>query len=60
MGESWHNQHHADPTAARHGVLRGQLDSSARVIWTLEKLHLAHDVRWPSASRIAGKLAPAS
>jgi stearoyl-CoA desaturase (Delta-9 desaturase) len=59
MGESWHNLHHADPTAARHGVLRGQLDSSARVIWTLEKLHLAYDVRWPSPERIAGKLAPA-
>ena len=26
FGESWHNMHHADPTAARHGVLRGQLD----------------------------------
>ena len=36
MGESWHNLHHADPTAARHGVLRGQLDSSARVIWAFE------------------------
>jgi hypothetical protein len=24
-GESWHNLHHADPTCARHGVLRGQL-----------------------------------
>jgi stearoyl-CoA desaturase (delta-9 desaturase) len=59
MGESWHNLHHADPTAARHGVLRGQLDSSARVIWTFEKLHLAYDVRWPSADRIASKLAPA-
>ena len=23
MGESWHNSHHADPTNARHGVLRG-------------------------------------
>jgi stearoyl-CoA desaturase (Delta-9 desaturase) len=59
MGESWHNLHHADPTAARHGVLRGQLDSSARIIWTLEKLHLAYDVRWPSPERIASKLAPA-
>jgi stearoyl-CoA desaturase (delta-9 desaturase) len=58
MGESWHNLHHADPTAARHGVLRGQLDSSARVIWTFEKLHLADDVRWPSPERITSKLVP--
>jgi stearoyl-CoA desaturase (Delta-9 desaturase) len=59
MGESWHNLHHADPTAARHGVLRGQLDSSARIIWTFEKLHLATDVRWPTAERIAAKLTTA-
>ena len=26
FGESWHNLHHADPTCARHGVLRGQID----------------------------------
>jgi stearoyl-CoA desaturase (Delta-9 desaturase) len=60
MGESWHNLHHADPTAARHGVLRGQLDSSARIIWTFERLHLAYDVRWPSPARITSKLAPAA
>ena len=36
-GESWHNTHHADPTCARHGAMRGQVDSSARVIWALEK-----------------------
>ena len=58
MGESWHNLHHADPTAARHGVLRGQLDSSGRIIWAFEKIHLAYDVRWPSPERVAGKLAP--
>jgi stearoyl-CoA desaturase (delta-9 desaturase) len=57
MGESWHNLHHADPTAARHGVLRGQLDSSGRTIWVFERLHLAYDVRWPTPERIAGKLA---
>ncbi|HEX3900228.1 MAG TPA: acyl-CoA desaturase [Mycobacteriales bacterium] len=57
MGESWHNLHHADPTAARHGVLRGQLDSTGRIIWTMEKLGLAYDVRWPSPERIQAKLA---
>ena len=49
FGESWHNLHHADPTCARHGVLKGQLDPSARVIWVLEKLGWAYDVRWPDA-----------
>jgi stearoyl-CoA desaturase (delta-9 desaturase) len=48
MGESWHNLHHADPTCARHGVQRGQLDMSARLIWALEKLGWAHHVRWPT------------
>jgi stearoyl-CoA desaturase (delta-9 desaturase) len=53
FGESWHNTHHADPTAARHGVLRGQLDSSARLIWIFEKLGWASDVRWPRPERLA-------
>ena len=35
-GESWHNLHHSDPTAARHGVLRGQVDTSARLIEPFE------------------------
>ena len=56
MGESWHNLHHADPTCARHGVLKGQLDSSARTIWALEKLGWVDDVRWPVKVRIDGKL----
>lgn len=51
-GESWHNLHHADPTCARHGVDKGQLDSSARMIWMFEKLGWAHDVRWPKAERL--------
>ena len=40
MGESWHNLHHADPTCARHGVLRGQIDISARVIWIVREARL--------------------
>jgi len=53
FGESWHNSHHADPTCARHGVLRGQLDISARTIWLLEKLGWAWKVRWPNEKRLA-------
>jgi len=55
FGESWHNLHHADPTCARHGVLKGQLDPSARVIWALEKLGWAYDVRWPDEDRLTAK-----
>jgi stearoyl-CoA desaturase (Delta-9 desaturase) len=53
FGESWHNMHHADPTAARHGVLRGQLDTSARIIWIFERLGWVYDVRWPRPERLA-------
>jgi stearoyl-CoA desaturase (Delta-9 desaturase) len=52
MGESWHNLHHADPTCARHGVEKGQIDSSARIIWLFEKLGWAKDIRWPKAKRL--------
>jgi stearoyl-CoA desaturase (Delta-9 desaturase) len=57
-GESWHNLHHVDPTCARHGVLRGQIDISARVIWVFEKLGWAHGVKWPDPVRLAAKRRP--
>ena len=53
MGESWHNLHHADPTCARHGVLPGQIDISARLIRVFERLGWAYDVRWPTTRRLA-------
>jgi stearoyl-CoA desaturase (Delta-9 desaturase) len=56
FGESWHNLHHVDPTSARHGVLRGQVDLSAELIRGLERVGLAHDVRWPRPQRIAARL----
>ena len=48
MGESWHNAHHASPRTARHGVDRGQLDSTARLIQALERCRLVSQVRWPT------------
>jgi stearoyl-CoA desaturase (delta-9 desaturase) len=44
FGESWHNNHHAFPTSARHGLGRWQVDVSAMVIRALEKFGLAWDV----------------
>src|SRR5215469_2283914 len=55
FGESWHNLHHADPTCARHGALRGQIDTAARVIWAAEKLGWVQDVRWPDEARLSSK-----
>jgi stearoyl-CoA desaturase (Delta-9 desaturase) len=51
-GESWHNLHHADPTCARHGVKRGQIDISAVTIRLFEKLGWATAVRWPTTKRL--------
>ena len=56
FGESWHNLHHCDPTCARHGALKGQIDISARVIRWAELLGWAWDVRWPDERRLSAKL----
>jgi stearoyl-CoA desaturase (delta-9 desaturase) len=56
LGESWHSLHHAEPTAARHGVLKGQVDPSALIIRGLEIVHLATDVKWPKPERVVAKL----
>jgi stearoyl-CoA desaturase (delta-9 desaturase) len=44
FGEAWHNNHHAFPTSARHGLDRFQCDPSALVIQGLEACGLAWDV----------------
>ena len=56
MGESWHSLHHAEPTSARHGVFKGQVDISASIIRGMEKTGLATDVRWPKRERLMRKL----
>ena len=44
FGESWHNNHHAFPTSADHGLRRWQLDPAGLVIRGLEACGLAWDV----------------
>jgi stearoyl-CoA desaturase (Delta-9 desaturase) len=44
FGESWHNNHHAFPTSARHGLGRWEIDPSALVIRALARMGLAWDV----------------
>lgn len=44
LGEAWHNNHHAFPTSAAHGMRRWEVDPSAIVIRALEKTGLAWDV----------------
>jgi stearoyl-CoA desaturase (Delta-9 desaturase) len=44
FGEGWHNNHHAFPRSAFHGLHWWQFDLSGYVIWTLERLGLAREV----------------
>jgi stearoyl-CoA desaturase (Delta-9 desaturase) len=57
FGESWHNNHHAFPTSAAHGLRRWEVDPSAAVIRLLELLGLAWDVVRVAPERQAAKLA---
>jgi stearoyl-CoA desaturase (delta-9 desaturase) len=57
FGEAYHNNHHAFPTSARHGLSRWSWDPSAWVIWGLEKTGLAWDVVRISPERQSAKLA---
>jgi sn-1 stearoyl-lipid 9-desaturase len=47
MGESWHNNHHAFPASARHGLYPGQSDIGFRFVQWLERIGLAWDVQVP-------------
>jgi stearoyl-CoA desaturase (delta-9 desaturase) len=44
FGEAWHNNHHAFPTSAHHGLTRWQLDPGGWLIDGLEWLGLVWDV----------------
>ncbi|MEM7623069.1 MAG: fatty acid desaturase, partial [Planctomycetota bacterium] len=57
MGEGWHNNHHAFPTSARHGLRWWEFDISYLVIKGLECIGLASQVRVPTAERMAAKRA---
>jgi stearoyl-CoA desaturase (delta-9 desaturase) len=48
FGEGWHNNHHAFPTSAVHGLAWWQLDINKYVIRTLEFFGLAWDVNAPT------------
>ena len=57
MGEGWHNNHHAFPSSARHGLRWWQLDGSYLVILILKWLRLASEIKLPSANALGQKLA---
>ena len=56
FGESWHNNHHAFPTSARHGMRAWEIDPAGLVIGGLAATGLAWDVVDISRERQARKL----
>ncbi len=55
LGEAWHNNHHAFPTSAFHGMRRAELDISGLVILALERVGAVWDVKRISDDRRAKK-----
>jgi stearoyl-CoA desaturase (delta-9 desaturase) len=47
LGEGWHNNHHAFPSSAAHGIGWRQPDISSLVIQLLARLRLATNVKQP-------------
>ena len=45
FGEGWHNNHHAHPTSARHGLAWYEIDASWMLLSVLRGLGIARDVR---------------
>jgi stearoyl-CoA desaturase (Delta-9 desaturase) len=56
LGEGWHNNHHAFPTSARHGLRWWEFDASYWIIRGMELVGLARRIRVPSPAAIAAKL----
>lgn len=53
FGEGWHNNHHAFPRSARHGLKGAQVDVSWIVIRALARLRLARNLRVPTPAQLA-------
>lgn len=53
LGEGWHNNHHAFPESAFHGLTPSQIDLSGYLIRLLERVRLIYGVRRVSAERLA-------
>ena len=58
FGEGWHNNHHAHPRSARHGMTWWEVDLSWMQIRVMQWLGLAWDVQVPTATQIAHKAMP--
>ena len=50
-GEGWHNNHHAFPKSARHGLRPMEIDLTWMAIWTLKKMGLVKNIRVAKVKR---------
>lgn len=55
LGEGWHNNHHAFPASARHGLRWWEIDPSYIFIRFLGLIGLAKNIRTPDRARVLAK-----
>lgn len=60
FGEGWHNNHHAQPSRARHGLNRFQFDQNWLTIRLFEKLGWATEIRLSDAEKSSAELKKAA
>jgi fatty-acid desaturase len=59
FGEGWHNNHHAHPTSARHGLAWYEIDTNWYVIWLLSKIGLIWQIQTVKLKEIKAGLVAA-
>jgi stearoyl-CoA desaturase (delta-9 desaturase) len=58
LGEGWHNNHHAFPSSARHGLTFWQLDVTWLVLVAMRRVGWVTKLRAPTPSQIARRQPP--
>jgi fatty-acid desaturase len=59
-GEGWHNNHHAHPVSARHGLVWYEFDLNYYGIWILGRLGLAKGINTPHWRKANAGILPAA
>jgi stearoyl-CoA desaturase (delta-9 desaturase) len=60
FGEGWHNNHHAHPQSARHGLAWYEIDFNWMQIWALSKVGIISNIKLPRLDRRPAVVAPAA